>query len=109
MAHMELLFIIFCIFTEIWCQNCMLSVPEGALTATGLATPYLQTGCTQAASTSFVNGVILDTANSLLYVYNPLVIDAGTYPAVMPVVPNLPQQNVVALWFGTNGNISKYL
>jgi len=35
-------------------------------------------------------------------VYNPLVVDRGTQPAVAPVRPTLPQGAIVALWFGTN-------
>jgi hypothetical protein len=95
----------FCLFGQLLAQNCMLKVPQNALTATGLSTPYIQTGCQQAGGTpSFVNGVILDSQAITLSVYNPLVIDQGTQPAVAPVVPILPQQSVVALWFGTNGN-----
>jgi len=95
----------FCLFGQILAQNCLITVPQNALTATGLATPYLQNGCQQAGgTTSFVDAVILDTQAITLSVYSPLVIDQGTQPAVAPVVPTLPQSNVVALWFGTNGN-----
>jgi len=95
-------------FSQTLAQICMLTVPTGALSAAGLATPYLQTGCAQAdpAQASFVQGVILDTGNpgNPMFVYNPLVIDMGTAAAVKPVLPVLPQQSVVGLWFGTNGN-----
>jgi hypothetical protein len=37
-------------------------------------------------------------------VYNPLVIDQGTQPAVAPVTPQLPARAIVALWFGANSN-----
>ncbi|TMC64745.1 MAG: hypothetical protein E6J21_03120, partial [Chloroflexota bacterium] len=37
-------------------------------------------------------------------VYDPLVIDQGTQPAVAPVVPTLPKGAIVGIWFGSNGN-----
>jgi len=103
---MKRLLVLALLVGQIFAQNCMLTVPQGALTGPGLATPYLQTGCTQAdpAMASFVNGVILDTGAATLSVYSPLVIDMGTNALVTPTAPILPQQNVVALWFGTNGN-----
>ena len=36
--------------------------------------------------------------------YEPLVITAGTNPAVAPVRPRLPKDAVVNLMFGFNGN-----
>jgi hypothetical protein len=36
-------------------------------------------------------------------VYNPLVITAGTTPAVKPVVPKLPKNAIVTIDFGFNG------
>src|SRR5579872_2750585 len=94
--------------------NCLLTVPQLPLTAAGLAKPYLLAAdninngpCNQlnGAQTAFVQGTVLDQTNSLVFVYNPLVIDTGTTPAIVPVTPTLPAQNIVGLWFGFNGNI----
>jgi hypothetical protein len=93
--------------------NCTIIVPANPLTAQGLATPYQLTAtdpaggpCNEANAnqTAFVQGAILDPATGAISVYNPLVIDAGTQPAVAPTVPVLPAGAVVALWFGNNGN-----
>lgn len=94
--------------------ECAIVVPANALTAQGLATPY-QLKAFNAANgpcnmnnpnqQTFVNGVILDLDTGNLFVYNPLVIDAGTKPAIAPTVPTLPANNLVALWFGTNAAI----
>eukprot|EP00475_Leptophrys_vorax_P003515 TRINITY_DN1208_c0_g1_i1.p1 TRINITY_DN1208_c0_g1~~TRINITY_DN1208_c0_g1_i1.p1 ORF type:complete len:486 (+),score=122.25 TRINITY_DN1208_c0_g1_i1:2-1459(+) len=94
--------------------NCQLVVPPRPLTAAGLATPYgLQFNATTAGnclannvnSIAFVHGVILDTTTGAVSVYNPLVVQAGTPAAIQPIQPTLPANNVVALWFGNNGNI----
>jgi hypothetical protein len=93
--------------------NCTLVVPDGALTAQGLATPYqlMATNpadgpCNEANKQqgAFVQGMIYDTATGQFSVYNPLVIDAGTTPLVAPTPPTLPNTAVVALWFGFQGN-----
>ena len=96
--------------------DCELIVPARPLTATGLATPYQLTGpggqdpaasgCTQANPNlqAFVQATILDPATGRLWVYEPLVITAGTSPAVAPVRPRLPKGAVVNLMFGFNGN-----
>jgi hypothetical protein len=96
--------------------DCELIVPARPLTATGLATPYQLTGpggqdpaasgCTQANPNlqAFVQATILDPATGRLWVYEPLVITAGTNPAVAPVRPRLPKGAVVNLMFGFNGN-----
>jgi hypothetical protein len=96
--------------------DCELIVPVRPLTATGLATPYQLTGpggqdpaasgCTQANPNlqAFVQATILDPATGRLWVYEPLVITAGTTPAVAPVRPRLPKDAVVNLMFGFNGN-----
>ena len=47
---------------------------------------------------------MLDPATGQISVYDPLVVNAGTQPAVAPVVPTLPAGAVVALWFGYNGD-----
>ena len=96
--------------------DCELIVPDRPLTAAGLATPYQLTGpggqdpaasgCTQANPNlqAFVQATILDPATGRLWVYEPLVITAGTRPAVTPVRPRLPKDAVVNLMFGFNGN-----
>ena len=94
-------------------MDCTLLVPANPLTAQGLATPY-QLSATNAANgpcneantnqSAFVQGVIYDPAAGAFSVYSPLVIDAGTQPAIAPAAPTLPQGAIVALWFGFNGN-----
>jgi len=84
-------------------QDCALTVPPNPLTATGLSTPYTMAVCTMQANPSFVQGSVIDMTTGAIYVYNPLVINAGDAPLVKPVVPALPAINVVGLWFGTNG------
>ncbi len=87
--------------------NCILLVPPNPLSAQGLATPYkLLPPCHEAdpATAAFVQGAVVDTATGVISVYNPLVIDQGTTPAIAPVVPQLPVNHLVALWFGFNGN-----
>src|SRR5580704_6081641 len=52
------------------------------------------TGCQMINSLNlgaFVQATILNPHTGALYVYNPLVITAGTTPAVKPVVPKLPK------------------
>jgi hypothetical protein len=92
--------------------NCTLIVPANPLTAQGLATPY-QLVATNAAmgpcneananQSAFVQGTIIDPATGAVSVYNPIVIDKGTQPAAAPVVPTLPANAVVGIWFGFNG------
>jgi hypothetical protein len=93
--------------------NCTLIVPANPLSAQGLATPYQLTAtnpgdgpCNEAngGQTAFVQGAVLDPATGKISVYNPLVVDAGTQPAVAPVAPALPAGAVVAVWFGYNGD-----
>ena len=97
-------------------DTCDIIVPAHPLTAKGLATPYqltgpaggsaAATGCQMSNSVNlgaFVQATILDTQTGKLYVYNPLVITAGTTPAVKPVVPKLPKHAVVTIDFGFNG------
>jgi hypothetical protein len=78
--------------------DCALIVPKNPLTATGLATPYQllplnarKGPCNQANGdqSTFVQGAVIDTDTGAVYVYNPLVIDYGTTPAVAPVVPKV--------------------
>jgi hypothetical protein len=67
-------------------MNCILAVPANPLSAQGLATPWqLGDGCSMAnAGTegAFVEATIL-APNGSVQVYNPLVITAGTQPAVI--------------------------
>lgn len=93
--------------------DCTLIVPARPLTAQGLATPYQLVAtdpangpCNEAnkGQAAFVQGAVIDPATGQISIYNPLVIDQGTQPAAAPVVPKLPANGVVALWFGFNGN-----
>ncbi len=92
--------------------GCTLIVPANPLTATGLATPYQLTGnsrsaaCHEATATdsAFVQAAVLDPATGQISVYNPLVIDRGKHAAATPVVPKLPANAVVGIWFGSNAN-----
>jgi hypothetical protein len=94
--------------------NCTLIVPVDALSAQGLATPYqlLATDSTagecheaNTSQSAFVQAAILDPATGQISVYNPLVMDEGAVPAVAPVLPTLPANAVVAIWFGYNGDV----
>ncbi len=88
--------------------NCTITVPRNPLSARGLATPYqLGGGCSEdnGGLQAFVQATILDPATGGLSVYEPLVITAGTTPAVAPVVPQLPRGAVVNIMFGFNGNV----
>lgn len=100
--------------------DCELIVPAHPLTAAGLATPYQLTGpsgqtraqiqaaggCTQLNPDlqAFVQATILNPATGQLWVYEPLVITAGTTPAVAPQPPALPRNAVVNLMVGFNGD-----
>lgn len=93
--------------------DCSLIVPPNPLTAQGLATPYQLVAsrpdngpCNEAnaAQAAFVQGAVLDPATGTISIYNPLVIDKGTHPAVAPIVPLIHRGAVIALWFGFNGN-----
>ncbi|KAJ3145625.1 hypothetical protein HDU89_006989 [Geranomyces variabilis] len=87
--------------------TCTVTVPANPLSAQGLATPYvLGGGCTMAdaGTQSFVEATILDPATGQLSSYQPLMITQGTTPAVAPVVPKLPANAIVGIWFGSNAN-----
>lgn len=92
--------------------NCTLLVPAQPLTAQGLATPYQLSAtngkdgaCHEAnpMQSAFVQAAVLDPATGQISIYNPLVIDRRTKPAILPVVPQLPANAVVGIWFGYNG------
>ena len=87
--------------------NCTLTVPDHPLSATGLATPYqLGDGCTMANAANegaFVEATILEP-NGLAEIYDPLVVTAGTTPAVAPAAPTIPRGSAVIIDFGFNGN-----
>src|SRR6266446_8720371 len=94
-------------------MDCSLIVPPNPLSAQGLATPYQLVAtnpangpCNEANKMqgAFVQGAVIDPATGAISIYNPLVIDQGTQPAAQPVVPQLPANGIVALWFGFNGN-----
>ena len=93
--------------------DCTLIVPPNPLSAQGLATPYQLVAthpadglCNEAnkAQAAFVQGAVINRVTGAISIYNPLVIDQGSQPAAPPVVPQLPANRVVALWFGSNGN-----
>ncbi|HEX8036675.1 MAG TPA: hypothetical protein VF510_22650, partial [Ktedonobacterales bacterium] len=94
--------------------NCTLVVPDQPLTAQGLATPYLlkatdsdEGSCHEAntAQSAFVQAAVVNPATGVLSVYDPLVIDKGTKPAIAPVIPSIPAGSVVGIWFGFNGAV----
>ncbi len=97
-------------------MDCTLIVPANPLSAQGLATPYQLTATNPAngpcnesnkAQAAFVQGAIIDPASGAISIYNPLVVDQGTQPAVEPQPPfggQIPPGDSVALWFGSNGN-----
>ena len=90
-------------------QNCVLEVPPNPLSAKGLATPYKMSGCDQtqfATEACFVEAAILDPATGAIQIYNPLVINQNSTRAgvdfITPVVPTLPANAVVGIFFGSN-------
>ena len=87
--------------------NCTLTVPNRPLTAQGLATPYqLGDGCTMqnaANEGAFVEATIL-APNGSVQIYDPLVVTAGTTPAVAPVAPTITRGSQVIIDIGSNGN-----
>jgi len=81
-------------------------VPANPLSAAGLATPWqLGDGCSMAnAGTegAFVEATIL-APNGSLQVYSPLVVTAGTQPAVAPTAPTIAAGSTVIIDVGFNG------
>jgi hypothetical protein len=88
-------------------MNCTVSVPANPLSAQGLATPWqLGDGCTWANGGTegvFIDATIL-APNGQLTVYNPLVVNQGTTPAVAPTAPTIAAGSQVILSVGFNGN-----
>jgi hypothetical protein len=88
-------------------MNCTLTVPNNPLSARGLATPWqLGDGCTMTDAVNegaFVEATIL-APNGTVQIYNPLVITAGTTPAVTPTAPSIPRGSAVIIDVGSNGN-----
>ena len=88
-------------------MNCTVAVPANPLSAQGLATPWqLGDGCTWANGGTegvFVDATIL-SPNGQLTVYDPLVINQGTMPAVAPTPPTIAAGSQVILSVGFNGN-----
>ena len=96
----------------IYSQDCLLQVPNDPLN-TGLFKPWFlstnpisQLPCSQAiiGSEVFVEATIFDITNNSFFVYNPLVVDMGTVPAIPINVGALPQNNIVVIHIGSNGN-----
>jgi hypothetical protein len=87
-------------------MNCSLAVPANPLSAQGLATPWqLGDGCSMAnAGTegAFVEATVL-APNGQLQVYSPLVVTAGTQPAVAPTPPTIAAGSAVIIDVGFNG------
>jgi hypothetical protein len=87
--------------------NCTVSVPANPLTAQGLASPLvLGDGCTWANGGTegvFIDATIL-APDGQIQVYNPLVINQGTTPAVAPTPPTIARGSQVILSAGFNGN-----
>jgi hypothetical protein len=84
---------------------CFLTIPDFPLSITGLATPYLLEGCKMADTPSFVQATIYDLDTGNLSVYSPLVVDAGSVVAEPPVVPVLPDNSIIGIWFGSNADV----
>jgi hypothetical protein len=93
--------------------NCTLIIPADPLSAKGLATPYQLTAtdrgmgpCSESntAQSAFVQAAIFDPATNSISIYNPLVVDKDDAPLVPPVLPTLPANAIVGIWFGYNGD-----
>jgi hypothetical protein len=90
---------------------CKITLPPHALTAQGLATPWVLSGdhggqCAEANAdqAAFIDATIFDPATNQVLVYRPLVITKGTTPAVQPAAPKLPTGAVVEISVGFNGD-----
>ena len=90
---------------------CKITVPPHALTAAGLATPWVLSGdkggkCeeTTADQAAFIDATIFDPAAGKVSIYRPLVVTEGTTAAVEPVPPPVPGGAVVEISVGFNGD-----
>ncbi|MGH2478218.1 MAG: hypothetical protein ACRDHW_00965, partial [Ktedonobacteraceae bacterium] len=45
---------------------------------------------------------VINPTTGQISIYNPLVVDKGTKPAIAPMVPQLPAGGIVGIWFGGN-------
>ena len=91
-------------------MDCSITVPADPLSAQGLATPYLlQPPCAMAVASqqAFVEAAIIDPVTGAVSIYHPIVTTAGVAPAAAPIVPQLPANAVVSLFFGFNGGVLK--
>jgi len=88
-------------------MNCTISVPANPLTAQGLATPWqLGDGCSWADGATegaFVEATIL-APNGKVKIYDPLVVNQVTQPAVAPTPPSISGGSQVIISLGFNGN-----
>ena len=87
--------------------NCTVTVPAHPLTARGLASPWvLGDGCTW--ENGGTEGVFIDATilapNGQIQVYNPLVINQDSTPAVAPTPPTIARGSQVILSVGYNGD-----
>lgn len=92
--------------------NCFVTLPDNALSAEGLATPFLlMPPCSMAVGTqqAFAEAAVFDPATGEISVYHPLILDAGKKASVTPVVPTLPAGASIGLWFGFNGDTLQLL
>jgi hypothetical protein len=90
---------------------CTITLPPDALTAKGLATPWVLSGdnggdCaeTNPDQAAFIDATIFDPATNQVTIYRPLVITRGTTPAAEPAPPKLPAGAVVEVSVGFNGD-----
>jgi hypothetical protein len=92
-------------------QDCALVVPTAPLTAQGLATAYIlkaadpaKAPCVMSVAEhqAFVEALIFDPTTASISVYHPLVVTDGVGQAIAPLLPVLPPNAIVAIWFGTN-------
>jgi hypothetical protein len=95
--------------------NCTLIVPPNPLSAQGLATPWQLTATNiaqgpchenNANQAVFVQAAIFDPATKSISIYDPLVIDQGTTPAITPTMPKLPPHATVGIWGGGDDNVT---
>ncbi|KAF4627692.1 hypothetical protein G7Y89_g10462 [Cudoniella acicularis] len=76
-----------------------------------LASVYKVVGCDQTDfenQGSFIEAAIIDTYTGAAQIYHPLLVNQDTavpnVNLIPPVIPTLPTNNVVGIWFGSNAN-----